>query len=97
MTVQTKQRLLKMSKIKNELIQDFYGAPDSALFDQIAIAAVLGCSKALMERNRWAGGGIPFIKINRAVRYRKSDVVAWLAQYQPQKSTSETQLREVVL
>lgn len=80
---------------RNELIQDFYNAPDSALFDQITIAAVLGCSTALIERNRWAGGGIPFIKINRAVRYRKSDALAWLAQYQPQQSTSETKSREV--
>jgi hypothetical protein len=84
-----------MSQNKNQLIQDFYSAPNDALFDQIAIAAVLGCSKALMERNRWAGGGVQFLKIGRTVRYRKADVIAWLAQYQPQKSTSETQLREV--
>jgi hypothetical protein len=84
-----------MSQNKNQLIQDFYSAPNDALFDQIAIAAVLGCSKALMERNRWAGNGVQFLKIGRTVRYRKADVIAWLAQYQPQKSTSETQLREV--
>lgn len=42
-----------------------------------------------MERDRWAGGGIPFLKIGRAVKYRKSDVLAWLEQYQPQNSTSE--------
>jgi hypothetical protein len=48
-----------------------------------------------MERNRWAGNGVQFLKIGRTVRYRKADVIAWLAQYQPQKSTSETQLREV--
>jgi hypothetical protein len=83
-----------MTHERNNLIQQFDEAPDSALFKQAIVAAVIGCSTALLERNRWAGGGIPFIKIKRAVRYRKSDVIAWLAQYQPQQSTSETK-REV--
>ena len=38
-------------------------------------ANYLTVSKAFLERDRWAGGGIPFIKIgSRAVRYRASEL-----------------------
>jgi hypothetical protein len=70
-------------------LSEFFSAHDDALFNQTAIAVVRDCSTATLERDRWAGGGIPYIKIGRSVRYRKSDVLAWLAQYQPQNSTSE--------
>lgn len=61
-----------------DLLNEFYSAPDDALFPQKTLCAVLNCSDALAERNRWAGIGIPFIKINRAVRYRKSDILTYL-------------------
>lgn len=73
---------------------DFDTAPQSTLFDQKTISIVLGCSTAKLERDRWQGGGIPFIKIGRLVKYRKADVLKWLDQYQSQNSTSET-VREV--
>lgn len=73
---------------RNKSLAEFYSAPETALFNQIVIAHVRDCSTATLERDRWAGGGIPFIKVNRAVRYKKSDVLAWLEQYQPQQSTS---------
>ena len=69
-------------------INAFEQSPDSAIFNEIDIAAVRGCSVATLQRDRWAGAGIPFIKINRAVRYRKSDVIEWLEQFKPQTSTS---------
>lgn len=71
------------------LLAAFYAAHHDTLFNQVTVAAVRNCSTATMERDRWAGGGIPFLKINRSVKYRKSDVVAWLEQYQAQNSTSE--------
>lgn len=38
-------------------------------------AAYITMSKAFLERDRWAGARIPFIKMgSRAVRYRKSDL-----------------------
>ena len=38
-------------------------------------ATYISMSKAFLERDRWAGARIPFIKIgSRAVRYRKSDL-----------------------
>jgi len=42
-------------------------------------AKVLGVSKAFLERDRWAGARIPFIKVGkRAVRYRMSDLLSYL-------------------
>lgn len=45
------------------LINEFEAAPDSALFTQYMVAALRDCSLATIERDRWAGTGIPFIKI----------------------------------
>ncbi len=62
------------------LLNEFELAPQSALFNQQTIAAVLSCSTHLLERNRWAGGGVPYIKIGRKVLYRKSDVLEYIQQ-----------------
>ena len=78
-----------ITQTRDKSLSEFNSAPDTSLFNQTIIAHVRDCSTATMERDRWAGGGIKFIKINRSVKYRKSDVLAWLEQYQPQNSTSE--------
>jgi excisionase family DNA binding protein len=42
-------------------------------------APILGVSIAFLERDRWAGAQIPFIRIgSRAVRYRLSDLNAYI-------------------
>ena len=42
-------------------------------------APFLGVSEAFLERDRWAGARIPFIKLgSRAVRYRVSDLEAYI-------------------
>ena len=71
-----------------QFLAEFNSADDPTLFNQTVIAHVLDCSTATMERDRWLGGGIPYIKINRLVRYRKADVLKWLSQFRAQKSTS---------
>jgi len=63
-----------------DLINEFEIAPDATLFDQKTLAAVLDCSTQLLERNRWAGQGVPYIKIGRTVRYRKLDILQYLQQ-----------------
>ena len=46
-------------------------------------------SKAFLEKDRWAGARIPFIKVgSRAVRYRQSDLDHFLDQ-QVRQSTSD--------
>lgn len=52
-------------------------------------AKYLCVSKAFLERDRWAGARIPFIKIgSRAVRYRVSDLDTYIDR-QVRHSTSE--------
>jgi len=42
-------------------------------------AALIGMSVAFLERDRWAGAKVPYIKVgNRAVRYRMSDLMAYI-------------------
>ncbi|MCB1938897.1 MAG: helix-turn-helix domain-containing protein [Rhodocyclaceae bacterium] len=43
-------------------------------------ARVLGVSKAFLDRDRWAGARIPFVRIgSRAVRYRLEDLETYIA------------------
>jgi excisionase family DNA binding protein len=47
----------------------------SQLLNTKQAASYLAVSNAFLERDRWAGARIPFIKIgSRAVRYRLSDL-----------------------
>ncbi len=76
------------NKPRIELLADFEQAPDTALFNQQTIAAVRDCSTATLERDRWAGSGIPFLKFGRSVKYRKSEVLTWLNTHVSRLSTS---------
>ena len=87
--MQNTKNHITQAQARTDALAEFDNAPVTALFNQIAIAYVRDCSKATMERDRWAGGGIPYIKINRAVKYRKSDVLAWLNRYQTQAAYSD--------
>lgn len=54
-------------------------------------AKYLGLSKAFLERDRWAGASIPFLRVGaRAVRYRVSDLERFLNS-RIKHSTSEVQ------
>lgn len=82
------------NRMKNDinrltLINEFESAPDSTLFPQNTVAAVRCCTPALLERERWLGNGIPYIKINRRCLYKKQDVLDWINQHQKVSSTSE--------
>jgi len=51
----------------------------SQLLNTKQAANYLSVSNAFLERDRWAGARIPFIKIgSRAVRYRVSDLDAYI-------------------
>ena len=49
-----------------------------SLMNQKQVAEYLGKSVKTLERDRWAGIGIPFVKVGRLVRYRADDVMEWL-------------------
>ena len=73
------------------LLEEFNAAPETAWFSQATVAAVRRCSESTVERDRWSGGGVPFVKCGRSVRYRKSDILRWLEKYKPFQSTTEAQ------
>lgn len=73
---------------RNELLLEFESAPSTAMFDQHMVAAIRGCSPKTIERERWSGGGVPFRKIGRLVRYSKDDILQWLNQHNPVTSIS---------
>jgi predicted DNA-binding transcriptional regulator AlpA len=62
----------------------------TTLLNTTQAARYLGLSKAFLERDRWAGAKVPFIKIgSRAVRYRLQDLERYIESC-IRKSTSDT-------
>lgn len=61
----------------------------SQLLSTPEAAKFLNVSAAFLERDRWAGARIPFIKLGaRAVRYRLNDLVEYI-ESNKRHSTSE--------
>lgn len=57
---------------------------DNKLLTTKEAARLLGVSEAFLERDRWLGARIPFVRVGRrAIRYRHSDLDAYV-----QSSTS---------
>lgn len=53
---------------------------DQVLLTTKEAARYLNVSDAFLERDRWAGARIPFVKVgSRAVRYRRCDLEQYLA------------------
>jgi hypothetical protein len=84
-----RSKSISPKKSRIHLLQEFEAAPDNALFRQETPCALLDCSSATLERDRCVGGGIPYLKIGRSVRYRKNDILAYLAGSKSKSSTSE--------
>lgn len=60
------------------LAKVFWASPLESLHDADSVAAALSISRTTLDINRMRSIGIPFIKIGRIVRYKKSDVLAFL-------------------
>lgn len=80
--------------LRLSLMKEYELSPDDTLFSQLTIAAMRRCSLATIERDRWAGTGVPFIKIGRLVRYRKRDIRTWLNAQPVVQSTTQFQLSQ---
>lgn len=50
------------------------------LLDTKAAAGPTGLAPQTLRKARVTGGGPPFIKIGRAVRYDPADIAAWVAE-----------------
>lgn len=61
---------------------------DRELFSSKEAARYLGMSVAFLERDRWAGARIAFVKIGRSVRYRRSDLERYI-ETRTRRSTSD--------
>ena len=49
------------------------------LLDDLQVSRVVKRARSTLQKDRVTGTGIPFVRIGRLVRYRQSDVEAWLA------------------
>ena len=67
-----KKRNHPLRKSRIELAAEFSALPMDAMATSSQLAAYLGVSESTLERARWAGGSIPYIKFGRSVRYLKS-------------------------
>ncbi len=62
---------------------------ETRLLNTAEAAQLLGVSKAFLERDRWAGARIPFVRVGtRAVRYRRTDLDDYIA-CKMRRSTSD--------
>ena len=61
--------------------------PDALLLTGEA-AFLAGLSPRTLEKLRVVGGGCPFVRLGRATRYRRRDLVEWIER-QLRKSTSD--------
>ncbi len=52
---------------------------DARLLNEFETANRLGLSVKTLRRWRWAGQGIPFIKLGRSVRYDPAEIEAFIA------------------
>lgn len=76
-------------QIPAEQLRDtFLSLPNDGLCDTRTLAAYLCARAQTVEQMRFKGGGPRFIKVGGSVRYRKSDVLAWLDE-QSRFSTSD--------
>jgi hypothetical protein len=67
--------------------------PPDFLLKQGEYAKIRHCSERTIERERTAGTGCRFIKIGRAVRYRRRDILEFIDRHARQ-STSEKEPQE---
>jgi hypothetical protein len=54
------------------------------------VARITGRARSTLQKDRVVGDGIPFVRVGRLVRYRPSDVNAYLSGLPSLRSTSET-------
>lgn len=80
---------MKQEKNRIDILKEFEDAPDGAWFSQKVLAALRDCSTSLLERERWLGAGVRFVKQGHLVRYRKQDILEWFNSHKSVQSTSE--------
>lgn len=74
------RRLLRevVTEVTAELTREVMNTEEAARY--------LGCSTQLLEGLRVKGGGPPYSKVARLVRYRRAALDQWLAQHERQNT-----------
>lgn len=54
------------------------------------VSEITGRARSTLQKDRVAGNGIPYVHVGRLVRYRLSDVEAYIAALPVCRSTSES-------
>lgn len=49
------------------------------LLSSAEAARLLGVSTSFLEKDRWRGGGIPYVKVGHAVRYTQDSLEAYVS------------------
>ncbi len=75
--------------IKQSTSADALAAPEP-LIDENELERRTGVSASTWSKRRKSGHTMPFYKIGKNIRYRWSDVVAWLEANTKQRSTADT-------
>jgi predicted DNA-binding transcriptional regulator AlpA len=60
-----------------------------SLLDDRDLERITGRARSTWQKSRLTGDGPPFIRLGRLVRYRASEVEAWLKAHPSLRSTSE--------
>lgn len=60
-----------------------------ALLTQKEVADYLRISHKTLERDRWLGMGLPYLKFGRTVRYRASDLLDFVNEYTTMNDSDE--------
>ena len=63
-----------------------YSSKFPRLLNQKEVASIIRKLEACLERQRWIGEGIPYLKIGRNVRYQEDDILGFLEE-QPKTQT----------
>jgi predicted DNA-binding transcriptional regulator AlpA len=58
------------------------------------VSQIIGRARSTLQKDRLAGGGIPFVYVGRLCRYRLSDIEAYIAALPTCRSTSEAAAAE---
>jgi predicted DNA-binding transcriptional regulator AlpA len=67
--------------------------PLETLLDEAEVSKVIGRSVPTLQKDRVQGSGPPYIKFGRQVRYRPSDVQAWLDERIRQSTSDQGDIR----
>jgi predicted DNA-binding transcriptional regulator AlpA len=59
------------------------------LLSDCDVERITGRARSTLQKDRVTGVGIPFVRLGRLVRYRQSDVAAFLDALPSRRSTSE--------